>query len=100
VSSAQHPIAGVVSPRRRFGVIGELPRFWRNPIATIRRWRWGHRYPRPSDFDKMSAGEFDAYLHDIGFDARIAAAVAESDEVVRQAGADADVRQGEGSAAL
>jgi hypothetical protein len=55
-----------------------------------------HRVPTPQDFDRMSAGEFDAYVRDIGFDARIKAALAESDPSGVQAGADNRVRLGEG----
>lgn len=50
---------------------------WRHPRSTVRRWRQARKWPRPTDFDRMSPAEFDAYIKRIGFDARITAALAE-----------------------
>lgn len=41
------------------------------PDPLFRRW------PRPTDFDRMSPAEFDAYTKRIGLDARISEALAE-----------------------
>lgn len=82
--------------RSRFAVLAELPRFWRHPLAAVRRWRWSHRYPRPADLDRMDDEAFEVYLHDIGFDTRITAAIAESDALVRETDPDQSVRSSEG----
>jgi hypothetical protein len=97
--SVQPAATGHSIPRSRGlrSALAEVPRFWRNPAAAVRRWRWAHRYPRPTDFDKMAAGEFDAYVRDTGFDARITAALAESNELVGQADTNANVGRREGT---
>lgn len=97
--SVQPAATGHSIPRSRGlrSALAEVPRFWRNPAAAVRRWRWAHRYPRPTDFDRMAAGEFDAYVRDIGFDARITAALAESNELVGQADTNANVGRREGT---
>ena len=70
--------------------------FWRHPVATVRRWRWEHRFPRPTDFDNMTPVEFETYIRDIGFDAQIAAALAESDAIVEQTRSDGHIPVGQG----
>lgn len=87
------------TPRSRSlrSAVAELPRFWRNPAASVRRWRWSRRYPRPTDFDRMSEREFDAYVGDIGLDARITEALAESNELVGQADSNANVGRRKGT---
>ena len=69
--------------------------FWRHPIATVRRWKWAHRSPTPADFDQMASSEFEAYIRDIGFDAHVSAAMAESESIVKQARSDGQIPVGE-----
>ena len=80
--------------RLALGIAG----FWKDPVATTKRWRWTRRYPRPRDFDRMAPDDFDAYLHTIGFDVRIAAAVAESEDLAGPARSDPELRSGSGVA--
>ena len=72
--------------------------FWKDPVAATKRWHWARRHPRPRDFDRMAPGDFDAYLHTIGFDARIAAALAESEDLAGPARSDPELRSGSGVA--
>lgn len=97
--SVQRAATGHSIPRSRGmrSAVAEIPRFWRNPAASVRRWRWSRRYPRPTDFDRMTAEEFDAYVRDIGFDARVTEALAESNELAGQADSNANVGRRKGT---
>jgi hypothetical protein len=86
-----HSIPG---PRqRRRGAF--LLDFWRHPVVTVRRWRFERRAPRPEDFDRMNVQDFETYVRDIGFDARIKAALAEADASAVQPDADERVPAGQ-----
>jgi hypothetical protein len=40
-------------------------------MRVTKRWRYARRWPRSADLERMSAGAFEDYLRDVGFDARI-----------------------------
>ena len=68
----------------------DLLGLWRHPKRTMRPWAMVRRgWPKPADVEEMSPQEFDAYLRHIGFEDRIAAAVANANA---RAATEADAR--------
>lgn len=71
-------------------------RFWRHPLSAIRGLLRRGRYPTPEQIDQMTPHDFDTYVRDIGFDARIRSAVAESNARGISADPDPGVSVGSG----